>query len=322
MLVEPDAPTRTGATFSVLVIDREGCALDCEGDTLVIREGGLRRGTAPLRLLERLVAARDTQFSGALLARLHGANIGLLIEAPRWGSGQATMLVPAATDRAVQLAQLRRASDPAWRARQATALVRERLAGARALVAAAPTAPSLAGILKRLDAALARLASPQPVETLRGIEGSATAAWYEAYALLVPAPFRFEGRNRRPPRDPVNALLSLGYTMAQFEAERRIAMAGLDADTGLYHETGRDRASLACDLMEPVRPVVERFVLALLSSGDLGIADFSRGGEACLLLKRGRERFYRRFEAEAQPTIRQRLDALAATLRASLVSGG
>ena len=95
------------------------------------------------------------------------------------------------------------------------------------------------------------------MERLRGIEGAAAAAYFQGFTRLFPPSLEFTGRNRRPPRDPVNAVLSLSYTPLHFEAVQAVCAAGLDPLIGFYHELVFGRESLASDLIEPLWPKVD-----------------------------------------------------------------
>ena len=97
-----------------------------------------------------------------------------------------------------------------------------------------------------------------------------------------------DGRNRRPPRDPVNACLSLAYTLLHFEAVRMAHAAGLDPLLGFYHRPAFGRESLACDLIEPLRPAVDEWIWQQFSPGPLRPEHFSPDKGACLLGKTGR----------------------------------
>lgn len=303
--------------MTTLFVDKAGCDLDVEAGRIVMRENGERAGTWPLGLVERLVVNRGSRVSGRLAAALSRAGIGLMVDGGRSGDAPA-MMAPAAADRGLRLAQYALASDERLRAPLAAALVAARLDGAIALVAArAKDDPRLA----RLRGAQASLAPPRPappIAVLRGIEGAGVAAFFEAYGALVPAPFAFAGRNRRPPRDPVNVCLSLGYSLAHFEAVRLAALNGLDPAIGFYHEPFPGRASLACDLVEPVRPHVENWVLELLASGGVGAGEFSSSGGGCVLSKPGRRFVYRHHEEIAAEAIRRKLEAGIAAFVAGL----
>ncbi|MBL8573944.1 MAG: CRISPR-associated endonuclease Cas1 [Hyphomicrobiaceae bacterium] len=306
--------------MSTIFIDRSDYDIDIEGESVVLRAGTERRGTVPLRMVERIVVSRAARLTGRLIARLSQAGIGLMLEPLRHGGDGATVITPALGDGALRIAQYDLALDPAARAGFATGLVRRRIAASAELLAPGAAVDSVVEKSRtRLLSLVAALDRPVAVERLRGMEGAATAVWFEAFARLVPAPFVFAGRNRRPPRDPVNVLLSLGYTLAQFEAVRAAAVAGLDPALGLYHVAGRDRDSLGCDLVEPLRPRVEAWVLALLCSGEIGLQDFTApGADGCRLLKDGRRRVYRSFEEAALPPVRQHAAVEVAQLVADL----
>lgn len=102
--------------------------------------------------------------------------------------------------------------------------------------------------------------------TLLGLEGIATKRWFEVFNDLLPERWSLPGRRKRPPTDPVNALLSLGYTLLFHRMQAACLAWGLDPSLGFFHEYRPGRASLACDLMEPFRaPAVDRLVLRMLA---------------------------------------------------------
>jgi CRISPR-associated protein Cas1 len=124
-----------------------------------------------------------------------------------------------------------------------------------------------AEVLERLSALRAQCAGAA-VESLRGLEGSASAAWFGLLGRLLTGPWEFRQRVRRPPTDPVNALLSLGYTWVLSRTVARCEAAGLEANVGALHEWRPGRPSLACDLMEPLRvPAVDRWVIRACNEG-------------------------------------------------------
>ncbi len=115
--------------------------------------------------------------------------------------------------------------------------------------------------------------------------------------------FDFQGRNRRPPRDPVNALLSLGYSLLAKDLTIAIAVTGLDPYLGFYHQVRHGRPALALDLMEPFRPlVVDSAVLSCINQRMVSERDFIRAGDAVALTPGGRKAFFRAYE--------QRMDQL------------
>jgi CRISPR-associated protein Cas1 len=110
--------------------------------------------------------------------------------------------------------------------------------------------------------------------------------------------FDFEGRNRRPPRDPVNALLSFAYAMLAKELTVAAQIIGFDPYLGFYHQPRYGRPSLALDVMEEFRPLVaDSVVLSVINTGMLGPGDFVAAGESCALTAAGRKTFIQAFEA-------------------------
>lgn len=126
-------------------------------------------------------------------------------------------------------------------------------------------APQLRRLRQQWNADLAAATRAATLAQLRGHEGAAAARWHRALGDLVPEDFTYPGRRYRPPTDPVNALLSLGYTLLLARVQAAIATTGLDPLIGCLHQPRAGKPALACDLMEPFRaPVVDQLVLAQL----------------------------------------------------------
>lgn len=134
------------------------------------------------------------------------------------------------------------------------------------------------------------------METLRGLEGSASAAYFSAFTQVFPPSLGFTKRTRRPPEDPVNAMLSLCYTLIHFEAVREIEVIGLDPVIGFYHEFSYGRESLACDVVEMFRVEVDRFVWDLFRKQEFTARNFTFENEGCYMKKNSRKRFYPLYE--------------------------
>ena len=160
-------------------------------------------------------------------------------------------------------------------------------------------------VLDRLRAAHRSTGRAARAAELLGMEGDAAAIYFRAFAGLLKqpdteaelAPFRFEARNRRPPTDPVNAMLSLAYAMLTRHVTIALASVGLDPYRGFYHAPRYGRPALALDLMEPFRPVIaDSVVLSAINTGELRPADFVAGATGTALTQAGRRRFVATFE--------------------------
>jgi CRISPR-associated protein Cas1 len=149
--------------------------------------------------------------------------------------------------------------------------------------------------------------SARDLTALMGVEGSAAALYFEQFESMLKQrdnwKFDWRGRNRRPPRDPVNALLSLGYSMLAKELTGVCHSVGLDPFLGFMHQPRYGRPALALDLMEEFRPLVaDSVAISLINRGELGPEDFIRGANGTFLNDRGRKPFweawFRRLDAE------------------------
>jgi CRISPR-associated protein Cas1 len=141
---------------------------------------------------------------------------------------------------------------------------------------------------------------------LLGIEGGAANVYFEQFATMLKGPewkFDFRGRNRRPPRDPVNALLSFGYSILAKEFAGVCHAVGLDPFLGFMHQPRYGRPALALDLMEEFRPLVaDSVAISIANRGEIDVGDFIRGASGTFLDEQGRRRFweawFRRLDAE------------------------
>jgi CRISPR-associated protein Cas1 len=137
--------------------------------------------------------------------------------------------------------------------------------------------------------------------SLLGYEGSAGRSYFGAFATMLKgtfgSAFDFEGRNRRPPRDPVNALLSLAYALLTKDLTLALVASGLDPLLGFYHQPRFGRPALALDLMEEFRPIIaDSVVINAINTGVVGERDFVRSPGASALTIDGRKRFILAYE--------------------------
>lgn len=136
------------------------------------------------------------------------------------------------------------------------------------------TSADLGGIVDRMRAAVRKVQDAPDLERVRGHEGDAAAAWFEAFGRMVKAPFVFERRSKHPAHNEVNALLNLGYTLLMLEVESRLEQRGFDPRVGYFHGLRYGRSSLALDVMESYRPNIHRCVLSVLNRRMLSPLDF------------------------------------------------
>lgn len=284
--------------MGTLYIDRQGLSLNLRDGVIELRADGERLRTVPARLLDRVVLRADTQLSSGTLAALADAGVGLVALGGRGGQRVAHMLGAPAGDARARIAQCQRVADEPWATAWSRQIVRAKLrAQQRLLQGALQDRADLRKPLTDAVATLQRVHDKLPQATdrasVRGLEGAGAAAYFKAYIQLFAPALGFVGRRRRPPPDPVNACLSLGYTLLQSQAVQACWGAGLDPMVGFLHTPSHGRASLACDLVEPWRARIDAWVWQQFRNRDLRPEHFGRDGAgACLMGKAARAQFY------------------------------
>ena len=291
--------------MTTLYLDRKTAALEREGESIVVRDRNGGRTNLPMRLLERIVIRGTVALDTSLIGHLGEHGIVVSILSGRFHRLQGSFIGPLHNDARRRLGQARAYDDPDWCRHWSRRLVALKLRNQQRLLseirACRPDArAALSRAIEILRDARVRLSDagdPSP-DMLLGVEGGAARAYFAGLAVVVPPALGFSGRNRRPPRDPFNALLSLGYTLLHSDAVKAVWAAGLDPYLGFYHRPDYGRESLASDLIEPLRPRVDRLAWQLCRDQTLTARHFSRDGQACLLSKAGRHHFYKAYEQE------------------------
>ncbi len=148
------------------------------------------------------------------------------------------------------------------------------------------------------------------LEELLGVEGSAAGRYFANFAAMLKQntvfddPFDFRKRNRRPPRDPVNALLSFAYAMLTREWTVTLSAVGFDPYRGFYHQPRFGRPALSLDLMEPFRPLIaDSVVITVLNNREIRENDFLMRGGGCALKPGGRKRFIAAFDRRLEQEV-------------------
>lgn len=313
--------------MALLLLDRAQLEIKTEGQALALYEAGERRGTVPIKLVDRCVIhGMQTRLDTGVLLKLAEAGASVVLMSPRQTRRVAILLGPAHNDAGLKLAQTRRVLDDTHCREWSTAIVRAKLSrqlrSLRGWSAQRPDARKpLWDAMRTVQTSLQQLPrhSPYPdLASLRGLEGAAARAHFAGLAAVLPPSLGFSGRNRRPPRDPVNACLSLSYTLLHAQAVQACHGAGLDPLLGFYHRPAIGRESLASDLIEPLRAAIDCWVWDMLRQRHLRIEDFSIDKGACLLGKSGRATFYAHWERAHhgwQRWLRRQTQGLARQLR-------
>ena len=152
--------------------------------------------------------------------------------------------------------------------------------------------------LALLERSLAQAEVQEDLDILRGHEGAAAARYFELFSRVILPPWQFSGRNKRPPRDPVNAVLSFGYVVLGSQLQWLLDGVGLDPYLGFYHQVDYGRPSLALDLLEELRhPFIDRLAAVLFNQNIMQAEDFMEpAGGGVYLNTSGKRKFFEQYE--------------------------
>lgn len=193
--------------------------------------------------------------------------------------------------------QYRLFGEPGLRAKLASSILSAKIHNQRVLLMRNGDAPKL--VLNQLASLRDQAGSGKyTLDSLRGIEGSAAALYFEHFGTMLKGTafekFDFNGRNRRPPKDPVNALLSQGYSILAKELTGICNAVGLDPFLGFLHQPRYGRPALALDLMEEFRPLLaDSVAISLLNRRELDVGDFTRTTRGTFMGDEARKQFWR-----------------------------
>ncbi len=170
-----------------------------------------------------------------------------------------------------------------------------------------PTAIRPQTAVEEIEARLGAVGNAADLGVLRGLEGAGTKAYFEVLRASLQHDLGFEKRARRPPPDPINALLSLGYTLLAENLFAALEIVGLDPYDGFYHADKYGRPALALDLMEEFRAlIVDSVVLNLVNREIIGAGDFRASGEAeggVYLNRNGLKKFFHQYSARLNTVV-------------------
>ena len=278
--------------LNTLYVQTQGIYLRREGETVVAEKDGKTLMRLPVHTLSGLVTFGNVMCSPFLLhlCAERGIAVSFLSEHGRF---LARVTGPVSGNVHLRVAQMRAFEDPATKGAIARSCVAGKVANDRAILLRRMRdhgeTPALRDASAPLADILARLrTSPPDAARIRGLEGEGAAAYFAAFNDLLlanRAAFSIENRNRRPPTDPLNALLSFLYTLLAHDCRGACEAVGLDPQIGFLHELRSGRPSLALDLMEEFRaPLADRLVLTLVNRQQIVPKDFKTTESGAVLL--------------------------------------
>lgn len=300
--------------LNTLFVTSEDSYLALENENVVVMNGEKKLGQFPLSILEGIVCFSYKGASPALMGACAGKGIQLCFMTPR-GRFLARVCGEDRGNVLLRKQQYRVSDSPAESCLIARNMILGKVFNARWVLERTVRDHSMRVDTEALQKVSTQLAQQLPViesavdlDTLRGLEGEASARYFSEFNQLIlnqKDDFSFEGRNRHPPRDNVNAMLSFAYTLLANDCGAALESVGLDSYVGFMHRDKPGRASLALDLMEELRaPLADRLVLTLINNRMVQKSHFRRQADGVVLLNNdGRKLFLNAWQERKRDTI-------------------
>lgn len=272
--------------LNTLYVTSQGTYLSKDGECVVVRTEDGHKRRFPVHVLDGIVCFGNVLCSPFLLGHCGEAGLAVSFLSER-GRFLAGVRGPQSGNVLLRRAQYRLADDPAEGARLARAVIAGKVANSRAVLRRClrdhsdrVDGAAIGQAVTVLDDCAARLRMPVDMDEARGMEGRAAAAYFDVFGHLILADdpsFAFDGRNRRPPLDAVNCLLSFIYTLLAHDVRSALEAVGLDPQVGFLHRDRPGRPGLALDLMEEFRPfLADRLALSLINRAEVRGRGFVR----------------------------------------------
>ncbi|MGF1567009.1 MAG: CRISPR-associated endonuclease Cas1 [Nodosilinea sp.] len=289
-----------------LYVSQQGCYVSLRQETLLVKQKETVLQEVQLPLLEQVLVFGQSQLTTQAIRACLGRDIPVAYLS-RMGYCYGRIVSIERGYR--QLARYQQALDGVHRLVTARQIVQAKLHNSRVLLLrqqrrlGADPLPLVIDTLQHLGQ---QAAQAEAIDQLMGLEGAGAAAYFEGFGTCLRQPdFTFVARSRRPPGNPVNALLSFGYQVLWNHLLSLIELQGLDPYYGCLHEGSYRHAALASDLVEEFRaPIVDSLVLWLINTRVMdAVDDFEPHNGGCYLSSSGRRKYLRAFLQRMEDTI-------------------
>ena len=300
--------------LNTLYIRTEDAYLSLDGENVVILKNKTTLGRFPLHQLEGIVSFSRLGASPALMGKCADMNISLCFHTPN-GRFLSRIVGREQGNVVLRKTQYRVSDDLSKSNEIAKNFLIGKVFNAKSVLERAVRDYPLRLDIERLERtseflrkSIGNIRQAGDLEQLRGLEGEAAAMYFGVFDELIlqqKETFRFDGRNRRPPKDKVNALLSFAYSLLTNQTAWALTSVGLDSYVGFLHRDRPGRASLALDLMEELRSVLaDRFVLSIINTKVIQSGDFVQKEDgAVLMTDDGRKSFLAAWQNKKQEKI-------------------
>jgi len=305
--------------MTTIYLTEQGSVVRLTSRQLIVFKGKEKLLQRPLFYIDRLVLFGNIQITAQAMAALLDEGIEIAYLNSR---GQYRGKIQPADSKNIllRIAQYERCLDPAFQVELSRTVVAGKINNGRALILRFQRnhpEVEFSAELEAIDKILTKILHQQTIDQLMGCEGAATAAYFRAFGKMFRRELSFEVRTRRPPKDPVNAVLSFGYTLLTNEIFGLVSAQGLDPYLGFFHGISYGRPSLVLDLVEEFRhPFIDRFTLSLFNNDVLAADDFRAvENEGIYLTKPALKTYFEHYERRIREPFTEKQTGETVTFR-------
>jgi CRISPR-associated protein Cas1 len=308
MLILKNLRLRRLTLMAVLYVDEYGAVVRYSAGLVLVEKEGCPISSVRVQDIESVVIEENALLTSAAIAAFlnEGVDVAFLN-----GRGEYIGKIESALKKDITLRrrQYSLSEDVDFCTGLAKRFVASKLANMRTIVlryARKQEPDRLTEIAGRIKEAAVLAGAADSIDAIRGFEGVGSKEYFSALGLIISEPFQFAGRNRRPPKDPVNAMLSFAYALLENYVERAVSIAGLDPYCGFFHREAYGRQGLVLDLMEEFRPVIADSVVILCCNQhrlkpDQDFEDVEGG---VYLNESGRQKLFEAFERRMKENVK------------------
>jgi CRISPR-associated protein Cas1 len=268
---------------AILYVTEQGSSLTKQGDRLVVMKQGKAIHWAHAFKVEQVALMGNISLSPAVVGFLLEQGIDTVF-LTYFGRYRGRLISQFGKNIELRRQQFKKIDDLEFKLKQARSCVKGKINNCRVFLRRRNQEfnnPDITNAVHRLRRLASQVDSTDSIESLMGVEGASAAAYFGSFGKLIKnSDFVFSGRNRRPPKDPINVLLSLGYTLLANAIHTQVNVAGLDPYLGCLHSAEYGRPSLVLDLMEEFRPaLVDSTVIYAVNTNVIKQTDFYKPDE-------------------------------------------
>ena len=304
--------------MSNLYITKQNTKLSKKGKRIVVKEEGKIISDIPLINIEQVVVFGRVSITGAMIQLLLGEGIPITYLS-YYGNYKGRLVPEYSKNSIFRIKQFRAYEDENFCLDISKRMIKGKLKNMRSFLlieARKNKKDKIKEVCEKIKRTINKLEQADNLEKIRGYEGIASKYYFSKFNAVLDDEFNFDGRNRRPPKDPINSMLSFGYCLLLNNVLTALYLNGFDPYIGFFHSVQYGKVSLALDLIEEFRQVIiDRLIKSLVNREMITKGDFIKKENKVLMKDKARNLFLESYEEKLETTIEHPVFKIKASWR-------